>query len=91
MASYYPANTKVRVSVAFTASSTPSDPTTVSLTVTDPAGTATTYTYAGATVTKDGTGAYHTDVTPALEGEWFYAWVGAGAVSAGAEGYFYVG
>jgi len=91
VANYYPANTAIRVSVAFTAGGNPGDPTTVSLTVTDPAGAAVTYTLAGATVTKSGTGGYYKDVTPIVEGTWMYSWIGGGALVAGAESYFYVG
>lgn len=91
MANYYGANTKVRLSVAFTAAGTPADPTAVVLVVTNPAGTPTTYTYALAQVVKDSTGNYHYDITVSTEGQWFYSWTGTGAVIAGTESYFYVG
>lgn len=91
MANYYAANTLVRLSVAFTAAGVAADPTDVSLTVTTPAGTSTTYTLALTHVTKDGTGAYHKDITVATEGQWTFAWTGTGSVVAGTESYFYVG
>lgn len=58
------------------------DPTTISLTVTDSAGTATTYTYAGATVTKDAVGQYSKGLVVTLAGEWIYTFAGTGAVAA---------
>ena len=65
----------------FTVSGAATDPTTVSLVVTDPTGTATTYTYAGATITKSATGVYTKDVPCATAGVWSYVWVGTGAAS----------
>jgi hypothetical protein len=60
---------------------TPTDPTTVTLVVTDPQGTATTYTYAGAQITHTGAGAFAKDISCTLAGEWSYVWTGTGAVS----------
>lgn len=57
------------------------DPTTVVLVVTDPAGTATTYQYALAEITKTGTGAYSKDVACTTAGVWQYVWIGTGAAS----------
>lgn len=65
----------------FTVSGTATDPTTVTLTVTDPNGAATSYTYAGGTVTRTGTGVYTRDVACATAGEWSYQWIGTGVGS----------
>ncbi len=70
-----------RLSNTFTVSDVATDPTTVTLTVTDPSGTATVYTWAGGTVTKDSTGVFHKDVTCSAAGEWQYQWTGTGAAS----------
>ena len=70
-----------RLSNTFTVAGVATDPTTISLVVTTPAGVATTYTHAGATITKDGTGVYHKDVTCSEPGEWQYQWVGTGTAS----------
>ena len=45
----------VTLSNTFKVSGTATDPSTITLVITDPAGTATTYTYAGGTVTKSST------------------------------------
>lgn len=72
----------VTMRVDFKVSDVLTDPTTVSLTVTDPSGDATTYTYAGATVTKDGTGEYSKALACSESGEWIYTWTGTGACAA---------
>jgi hypothetical protein len=55
------------------------DPAQVSLVVTEPDGTATTYTVGGANaLTKETTGRYYVDVTLDAHGLWSYALVGAG-------------
>src|SRR3954467_12903300 len=59
---------------------TPTDPTTVTLTVTDPDGTAVTYTYP-ATIVKVSTGVYTKDVSCPKPGQWQYVWTGTGTVS----------
>lgn len=61
-------------------SGVPTDPDTISLTVTDPTQVSTTYTYA-ATITKTGTGVYAKDITCSIAGTWTYEWSGTGAVS----------
>lgn len=62
------------------ASGAATDPTTVALAVTNPAGSVTTYTYALATVTKDGTGRYSKALTLTSAGVWSYTWTAAGTV-----------
>lgn len=66
------------------------DPSTVTLKVQDPAGTETSYTLAGATVTKDSTGNYHKDVTINLAGRWVARWIGTGTVPTAVERIIYV-
>lgn len=58
------------------------DPTTVTLVVTDPSGTRTTYTYAGSGVSKNSTGVYYRDIPLVLPGEWSIRWTGTGTVAA---------
>lgn len=65
----------------FSASGTATDPTTVSLTITTPAGVPTTYTYAAAQITRTGTGAYSKDIACSESGTWQYVWTGTGTVS----------
>lgn len=59
---------------------TPTDPTTIILAVTDPVGAVSTYSFAGATITRTGTGAYAKDIACTLAGEWTYIWTGTGTV-----------
>jgi hypothetical protein len=70
-----------RLSNTFTVGGVATDPTTVSLTITTPAGVATTYTFAAGEITKDGTGVYHKDIVCNAAGEWQYQWVGTGAAT----------
>lgn len=64
----------------FTVAGVPTDPAAVTLTITDPTGTATDYTYP-ASVQKTATGSFKKDVSTPLEGEWQYRWVGTGPAS----------
>jgi hypothetical protein len=65
----------------FSVNGTATDPTTVSLAVTTPAGTATTYTYALAEITKTSTGVYTKDIACTEDGVWQYVWTGTGTAS----------
>lgn len=65
----------------FKVSGVATDPTAISLAVTDPLGTTTTYTYAGLTITKTGTGAYSKDVSCPTPGKWLAVWTGTGTAS----------
>ena len=69
------------LSNTFSVSDVATDPTTVTLVVTDPTGTATTYQYALAEITKSGTGVYTKDVACTAAGTWQYVWIGTGAAS----------
>lgn len=60
---------------------TATDPTTISLAVTTPSGTTTTYTYAGATITKTSTGVYTKDIACSEAGEWVAVWTGTGTAA----------
>lgn len=50
------------------------DPGALRLKIKSPAGVVTTYSYAAAQITRDGTGAYHADVTLTAAGTWAYRW-----------------
>lgn len=60
---------------------TPTDPTTVMLVLTDPVGTATTFTFGvDAGLIKDSTGVYHMDYTPTIAGRFLVRWIGSGVI-----------
>lgn len=59
----------------------PTDPTEVTLVVTDPLGAATTYTYSLAEITKTGTGAYTKSIPCTADSTWQYVWTGTGTAS----------
>lgn len=61
---------------AFTVSGTPTDPTAVSLVITDPVAASTTYTYAASQIVKTGTGVYTKDIPCTMAGTWAYEWIG---------------
>jgi hypothetical protein len=79
----YTVGQPVRVSATFKVGSSPTNPTAVTVSVKDPAGTVTT-----PSATNDGTGLYHVDVTPATKGRYAYRFAGSGACVAAAEGEF---
>lgn len=56
------------------------DPTTVTLTVTDPSGNDDVHTLAGGTVTRIGTGQFAVTVEPDERGTWTVEWAGTGTV-----------
>lgn len=68
------------VSTVFAVDGVATDPTTVSLTITDPDGTTTTYTYTADEIQRTGTGAYRKDISCASTnpGPWTYTWAGTG-------------
>jgi hypothetical protein len=65
----------------FTVSGTPTDPTTLTLTITSPSQTVTAYTYAASQITRTSAGLYTKDVACPEAGTWQYQWVGTGAAS----------
>lgn len=80
---YNAASELATVSNSFRVSGTLTDPTTVSLTIVDPDGTSTTYTYAAAQITRTSTGAYTKDIdcSSTQRGIWQAVWVGTGTAS----------
>lgn len=78
---YEHANELATLTNTFSVAGSATDPTTVALTVTTPAGVATTYTYALAEITKSGTGVYTKDIACTEAGVWLYLWVGTGTAS----------
>lgn len=77
----YVAGDVVTLGNTFKVSGTATDPTTVSLAVTNPAGSTTTYTYAAAEITKSGTGVYSKNITADTAGIWRFKWTGTGTAS----------
>jgi hypothetical protein len=69
------------LSNTFSVDGLPTDPSTVTCIVTDPAGTQTAYSYAAAQITKTGTGQYTLNIVCNLDGLWVYCWVSAGTAS----------
>lgn len=67
----------------------PTDPTTVTLTVLDPAGATTSYTYGAAQLIKDSTGVYHKDLNVTLTGHYRYKFIGTGTAQGVQQGEFY--
>lgn len=74
----------VTLRVTFRANEVATDPTTIALTVTDPTGTVTPYTYALSQVTRDDTGEYSKSISASSAGEWSATWTGTGACAASA-------
>jgi len=70
----------VRLRAVFTVLNVNTDPTTITLQVQTPSGTTTSYTYAGAQVTKEGTGIYYYNLSVSEAGWWVYQWTGTGTV-----------
>jgi hypothetical protein len=64
----------------FDLAGTPTDPTTISLTVTDPEGAVVTYTFAALEITRTSAGVYTKDIACNLAGTWAYEWTGTGTV-----------
>lgn len=71
----------VTLSNTFEVDGVATDPTTVTLTVVDPAGTSTSYTYAALTITRTSAGLYTKDIACATAGRWQAVWTGTGAAS----------
>jgi hypothetical protein len=81
----------VRLSGAFTSSSVAVDPSVVTVTIREPTGSRTTYTYGvGAAVVKDSVGNYHLDHTIAMAGFHWYRWLSTGVGAAASEQKFNV-
>jgi hypothetical protein len=61
---------------------TPTDPTTVTLSLRDPIGAETVFTWAAGDVVRDAVGAFHFEVTLSVSGQWRARWVAGGAIVA---------
>lgn len=68
----------------------PADPTTLTLVVTRPDGTAEQLTWAGGGITRDSLGVFHKDYTGASAGTYLFRWAAAGAVQSVETGQFEV-
>ena len=86
----YDINDVARLSSAFTADGTATDPTTITLTVRTPAGVEASYTYALAELTKSSAGVFYRDQDCTESGTWYYRFTGTGAVKAAGEAAFVV-
>lgn len=86
----YPVGDTILLNESFTVNGTPTDPTAVTLLVTDPSGAQTTYTYAATTITKLSTGNYQKQLVPGVLGEWRYTWTGTGTAPGVSEGVFVI-
>jgi len=86
----YDKSDSVRVQATFSVDSVNTDPSTITLKVKNPAGTTSTYTYAGGTITRSAAGIYYKDITIDDDGMWYYRFEGTGAVVAASEHSFKV-
>lgn len=81
---FYNASSELaRVSNTFTVAGVATDPTATTLTVVDPDGVSTTYTYSLGEITRDSAGAFHKDIdcSSTHRGIWQAVWVGTGTAS----------
>lgn len=72
----------VRMRATFTVGTTPTDPSTITLHVTDPSANIATYTYGAAQLIKESTGVFYRDEIVDEAGEWHWRMVGTGTVDA---------
>jgi hypothetical protein len=80
---YYQRDDLVRLTCTFTNLATaPTDPTTVTISVLNPSGTITAYTYAAGEIIKSATGIFYYDLALTTVGLWKYRWKGTGTVIA---------
>jgi hypothetical protein len=78
------------LSNTFSVASVPTDPTTVTLIVTDPLGASTTYVYSLGEITRSSAGAYTKDIPCSESDTWQYEWIGTGAASDAEVGTWFV-
>lgn len=90
MANTYDVGDVVRLSNVVEQGGAAMDPTTLTLIVKLPDATETTYTYAGATITRDSAGNYHVDVSVTMPGKHRYRWTSTGTGQASEEDWFEV-
>jgi hypothetical protein len=86
----YALGTIVTVYGDFDVASVPTDPGSTTLTVQDPAGGETTYTYPASPIVRDSAGRFHADLVPDAAGIWKYRWAGVGLADGASEGQFYI-
>lgn len=80
----------IKTTCTFSVDDAATDPTTVTLTVKKPSGTATSYTYAAGDITKSSTGVYSMGIPVTEAGLWWYEWVGTGTAATAEQGNFFV-
>ena len=81
----------IRLSAQDTVSSTPTDPSSITVSVTDPSLTTTVYTTTTApAIVRDGVGQYHLDLMPSLTGSYTFVWTASGTGAAMGSGTFSV-
>lgn len=85
MANVYDVGDGIRLTGTFTISGSGANPTTATLSVTDPSAVVTTPSVGSGT-----DGVYLVDIIVDEPGDWHYRWVGTGAVVAATEGHFLV-
>jgi len=85
----YDVGDEVRLTCTFSVSGVNTDPSAVTLLVSDPSANVTTYTYA-ADITKSATGIYYYDVGVDEAGGWEYRWAGTGTATGAEEARFNV-
>lgn len=90
MANTYNIGDTVYLPSTFAVSGVATDPTTITLTIKEPDGTSTDYTYALSQVTKSATGIYYKNFSPDQVGMHFYCWTGTGTVATAQEDWFMV-
>jgi hypothetical protein len=78
---YESASELAKLTNTFSVAGTPTDPTTVTLTITTPSQVSTPYTWAGGTVTRTSAGVFTKDIACTEAGEWTFEWAGTGAAS----------
>jgi hypothetical protein len=81
---------QVRLQNGFTLNGVYTDPTTVTIKTTSPAGTELTTTFPAAGLTADAVGRYSYVFTPGVVGVWSYLWTGTGTVESTSAGSFTV-
>jgi hypothetical protein len=83
----YDIGDQVRLTAQFRdGSGNPADPAGVLLTIRDPNGVTTVYTYGVDAIAKDDVGAYHYDLTVTSAGTWIYRWEGTANPQTAEEG-----
>ena len=85
MSNVYDIGDGIRLTGSFSVDDTPTNPTTIVVTLTDPSGNSGT-----SAPSNSGTGEYYEDIVVDEPGSWHYRYVGTGAVVAASEGHFSV-